>query len=146
MPLPPVFGDQVEGAGQDLRLDLVLQIGFPPGLQRGAPVLAKRLELKGQKGVNIQPPGQIILMEPGVGAPVSRSIDIAELAHKFPPEAVAVTRDQGLVEIKDGQFHYYAAPRWQNHQSIANAPLPAIALLPPSDGRVCVARAIVAEL
>ena len=110
-----------------------------------APVLAERFELEGQKGVNIQPPGQIILIEPGVGAPVRRSVYMAALAHKFPPEAVAVARDKGLVEIKDGQFHYYAAPRRQKRQSIANAPLSAIAPL-PSAGRVCVARAIVAEL
>ena len=61
MPLSPVFRDQVEGGGQDQRLDLVLQKLRAPGLQRGAPVLAERLELEGQKGVNIQPPGQIIL-------------------------------------------------------------------------------------
>ena len=61
MPLSPVFRDQVEGGGQDQRLDLLLQIVFAPALQRGAFMLAERLELEGQKGVNIQPPGQIIL-------------------------------------------------------------------------------------
>ena len=110
MPLPPVFRDQVEGGGQHQRPDLVLQIVFAPGLKRGAPVLAERLELKGQKGVNIQPPGQIILVKDGIGSPESRGIDMAALAHKFPPKALAVARDQGLVEIKDGQFHGCAAP------------------------------------
>ncbi len=102
-----VLPDQIARGLGDHRLDPCLHVFGMPGVELRAGVGGQRAQRKCEEGVNIQPPGLVIIVKSLVFGFVMRAIDHAFGDEELPPLVVGVAGQQGVVEIEQDEVHFW---------------------------------------
>jgi hypothetical protein len=95
----------VTGAGQPQGRDHLGHEAFAQCLQLGRLGGGQGRQRKAQIGVDIQLAAPVVRVETLVGGPIHLGVHLAHSDQELAPGVVAVTGDQGVVEVEQGELH-----------------------------------------
>jgi len=107
-----VIGPALRPAALAVRLDQRLRLGpegwrddlaheaLTPGRELGGAALAQGRRREGDVGVDVEPTGPVVGVEPVVAGAKRDRVDPAELDHEFAPGMIGVDRQEGQVEVE----------------------------------------------
>ena len=98
-------GDEVARLAADHRTDALGHELGVPGVEVSAPVAGERLQLEIEEFEDVQRAGFVLLEKLGVAALESVAVENPFVDQVLGPFVVAVTGEQGVVEIEEGELH-----------------------------------------
>ncbi len=108
MPERAVFADQFAGFGQHYRCYFAAHEFPVPGSEFLLRVANQRRQSKAQVSIDIQRARFVVFIELFIAAGKVLAVNQSSFHHKLAPQVVAVTADQGVIEVENCESHWHS--------------------------------------